>query len=158
MTMHAYQSTEEWLGTREENKGRAKTLTITDSAMRRARAQTEAMLQSGDWGPALGRHFVSLFMMLHEKVYGVEALEMDSRACFQAAGMAAKLQKDHFEGDPGATARFIIWVWEKERADEKWRRENRRDPGRRIGYRLQFGPYKVADYRRQLEWERGRAR
>jgi hypothetical protein len=125
-------------------KTRAKS--IPASAMLRARQQIVPMMVDGDWNEAKGRHFVALFLVLHEAVYKVPCSEMDGPTCFYAAGMAKKLQDQHFDGSPGALVAFVKWTWERESSREKWRRENSRDGGQ-IGYRLQFGAKFITDYR-----------
>ena len=121
--------------------------------MVRAASETMAMMASGDWSRALGRHFVALFDVLHRRVYGVDA-GLDSTDCFWAASMAKRLQDGTFGGDPGALVAFVKWTWERELSREKYRRENGRDGGQ-IGYRLQFGTRLVTDYRIAMERRKG---
>ena len=124
-------------------KPRAKT--ITPSKMSVAAREASAMMGTGDWSEAQGRHLVALFCLLHEKVYGVDS-GMTSAECFFASGMAKQLMDRDFGGDPGALVAFVKWTWEREVSREKWRRENQKDGGS-IGYRLQFGGRLVTDYK-----------
>lgn len=112
----------------------------------RARAQMEAMAQSGDWGDASGTHLVALYAWLHAQVYGVENAELDGKQWGLAALAAGRMVSNHFAGDWGAAVVFMRWAWKREQGRETWRRENGK-PGGRIGWRLQFGGSLVTDYR-----------
>ncbi len=138
--MVAYGSIEDFLVVEPKKKN-----AITRSEMRQARGQTEEMLHTGDWDHAIGRHHVALYMLLHERVYGAPAAEMNDRACYQAAGQAAKLQKENFDDGPAALATFILWTWKREQDREKWRRQNGKSGGR-VTARLQFGTFLLGDY------------
>jgi hypothetical protein len=112
-----------------------------------ARVEMRAMLESGDWSTATGIHLVVFFEFLHAEVYGVAPLEVDAKVRFLATGAAIRLVEKFFESDFGACASFMIWKWKREAASLKWRRESGRDPGRPIGWRLQFSPVLVTEYR-----------
>jgi hypothetical protein len=142
-----FANTGEFLGGRGTKKPRAKTL--PPSVMAKSRSMVLSMMRTGDWSGANGRDYVALFQILHERVYGVPASELDSHGCFFAAGMAAQLVDRQFGGDPGAMVQYMRWVWEREVGREKWRRENPdQSRGGRIGYRaLLTGSYFLTDYR-----------
>ena len=103
------------------------------------------MMQTGEWGGAAGRHYVALYEISYEIVYGIPSVEMDGGARAVAGVMAGAMLRKHFAGDEAAMAMFVRWTWEREAGRDKWRRENGRD-GFRIGYRLQFGTSLLADY------------
>jgi hypothetical protein len=142
MTMIAYANMSDFL-----NSGRAKVRRneLNADEMRKARTQTEEMLCTGDWSDATGRHHVALFMLLHEKVYGATAAEMNGRACYASAAQAARLQAENFDDDPAALATFVLWTWKREHERETWRRKNGKSGGR-ISARLQFGTFMLGDY------------
>ena len=112
-----------------------------------ARVEMRTMLETGEWSPATGIHLVVFFEFLHHEVYGIAPLEVDSKVRFLAVGAATKLVEKFFGNDFGACASFMIWKWKREESSQKWRRENGRDLGRPIGWRLQFSPVLVTEYR-----------
>lgn len=137
-----------FLGNRlEEKRPRAKT--ISDSAFARATREAVLMMESGDWSAAVPRHFVALYALLHEKVYGVRADELTPSARLVAAGLARGMCDRLFGGDPGEMAGYMRWVWAREKDREAWRRANQKDGGR-IGARLVFGGALVTEYRLHL--------
>jgi hypothetical protein len=120
---------------------------LDDRRTEAARVDMRRMLETGDWSEANGIHLVVFFEFLHAEVYGVAPLEVDAKVRFLATGAATKLVEKFFENDFGACASFMIWKWKREESSQKWRRENGRDPGRPIGWRLQFSPVLVTEYR-----------
>ena len=113
----------------------------------RAREQMREMAAKADWSGATGSHFVALYEWLHATVYEVEASELSVvKEWTQAAAAASRMLHDYFADDTAAMVNFLRWTWKKERETEAWRRDNGR-PGRRIGWRLQFGHALVTDYR-----------
>lgn len=130
----------------EPKKAKRNTRTISDSLFTKARARAQNMMASGDWEEALPRDFVALYAILHERVYGVEACELDSKTRLYASGMAKRLLEKQFDGDPGALAAFMRWIWIREKQRHAQRLE--RGDTFRISWKYQFaGGALVSDYR-----------
>jgi hypothetical protein len=129
---------------------RERSKTISDSAFEKATLQMHSMAKSTDWSAATPRHILALYAWLHEKVYGVAPGELTSRERLIATGAASRMLDRDFDGDQGAMVAYVLWTWKRERATEKWRRENGRVEGRRIGWRLQFNGSLLTDYRIEL--------
>jgi hypothetical protein len=123
------------------------------------RAELEGMIKSGGWEEARPKHFVELFMRMHARVYGVEAIEMARgwKVRTAAASMAARLMRDHFGGDPSALATFVRWVWREQDRAEQRRRDGTLAGDFRISWRYQWSPGLVTSYRRALLLEKGRS-
>jgi len=128
---------------------KARSKTISASVFNRARVEAEEMMRSRDWKNATARHLVALYDLMHEKVYGVEAIELGPSERHKAALMAGNAIKRFFNGDVEACVEFLRWVWTREMGREKWRRENGQS-GQRIGIRLMFSGSLVTDYRVDL--------
>lgn len=112
-----------------------------------ARLEMEAMTKTGDWAAATGRHLVALWGLMHQRVYGVAAAELEDSVQYGLAAKAANaLIKGHFGEDVSAAIEFMRWAWRREQSREKWRRENGKSGGR-MGWRLQFAGSLVTDYR-----------
>jgi len=136
---------DDFLKSRITRKARPRPRTIAQGAMVRARGEAAAMMRSGDWAEAMGRHYLALYLILHERVYGVDA-GLTEEECFEAATMANHLLESDFDEDPGALVRFVAWTWSREQEREEWRRKNHRDGGA-VGWRLQFSGRLLRDYR-----------
>ena len=122
-------------------KGTSKT------AIARTRAEAERMRLERSWGDAKPGHLVALYAWCHEQVYGVAPAELSGLDWSGAAAMAAKLVRDEFGGKMAEVIEFMRWLWRREKAREKWRRDNDREGGR-ISWRTQFkGGACVTDYR-----------
>lgn len=128
---------------------RARSKTISASVFNRARLEAEEMVRTREWSGATARHLVALYDLMHEKVYGVEALELGPSERHKAALIAGNMIKRYFNGDVEACVEFLRWVWTREMGREKWRRENQQS-GQRIGIRLMFSGSLVTDYRVDL--------
>ncbi len=107
---------------------------------------------SGDWDGAnparVGELLVALYIVCHEKVYGVRPAEITSIVFPQAASLARKLHFDEFKGDVHAVVQYVRWAWTREIKKERWRRENMPESTTRIGWRIQFtSSYLLTDYR-----------
>jgi hypothetical protein len=120
--------------------------TVTDSRMHTATDEVQCMWNAKIWTKATPVHFVALYIVFHEKVYGVFPAEMNPATRFLAVMQAALLLKSQFNGDPLAMATFMTWVWTRETGREKWRKEHKRS-GATLGWRLQFGPTLVTQWR-----------
>lgn len=140
---------EEWANS--DARGRPKVerqrpKTIAASVFGRTVSETRAMMQSGDWEGAGARHLVALYAILHERVYGVEAVELGPQERYTATLRAGLFLKHEFGGDVAEAVQFFRWTWAREKSREDWRRENRRSGGR-IGIRLMFAGQILTDYR-----------
>lgn len=119
----------------------------SDAKVAQARVEMETFAASGDWDAAKGLHLVMLFEFLHAEVYGVDPLDLDAKSRFLAARLADGFVAKFFDADYGECVRFMRWKWLREKESVKWRAANGRDPGRPIGWRLQFSPVLVTEYR-----------
>ena len=141
---------DEWVGKERPKR---------DSAWDRKKAleETRMMMKIGDWKGATPKHFVELFALRHEQVYGVEALELRPKTeRTRAAFLVAKTLREHFDGDPNELAWFIRWVWQRAERDEKKRKAGVTNNDFRISWRWQFAARLVTDYRRHLLHEGAR--
>jgi hypothetical protein len=115
----------------------------------RAREELRGYLVKGDFTGATPKHLAALYEWCHEQVYGVRPSEMATRVIWtRVVFAAAKMLKDDFAGDMGATIAFIRWTWQRERERERARRAGRDNSNFRIGWRIQFvTKHLVTDYR-----------
>jgi hypothetical protein len=118
----------------------------SDAAFETAKAETEEALEDGDWTFAAPRHFVALYVLLHEQVYGVTPVELTPKFRTVAAGFVKKLLDREFGGDRALFAEYMRWVWIREEKQHAWRKANGRE-GRRIGWYLCFAGSLVTDWR-----------
>ena len=126
-----------------------KTRTIAASVYGRAVAEVREMFDSGRWEGVSARHLVAVYDVMHAETYGVEAgLSPSDR--YAATMMAAGLVRREFGGDFAIALEYMRWAWAKEERDERWRRENGRVDGRRLGHALMFGGRLVPDFRLYL--------
>ena len=123
---------------------------IGASVFNRALAEVDSMIESGDWSEATARHLVALYDRMHEKCYGVEAIELGPSERYNATMMAANMLRHKFNGDMSEAIAFMRHTWTEEIRKEKWCRENGRERNFRIGVRLMFGGQLVTDYRLAL--------
>lgn len=128
-----------FLGERVKKKKKPRAKSVGPKLFEKAWREMLVMKGSGDWSEATGRHFVALYEFFHERVYGTAPLEMDGPARFYASSIAAGFLKRWFDDQPGEMARFMAWVWDRENSNKQ--------STRRIGYRLQFSPNLITDYR-----------
>lgn len=127
------------------NERKQKTKTIAASSFERTVSETQDMIESGDWAKCGARHLVALYALMHKKCYGVEALELGPTERYNAMMMAANLVKNSFAGDYVASVEYMRWAWTREIAAER-KRQERGQETRRMGTRLIFGKYLLADY------------
>lgn len=108
--------------------------------------ELDSMLSSGEWGEARPVHLVELYCMLHERVYGVEALDLRGQLNRQAAArmVLTMLQRD-FDSVVADVVEFMRWSWQREEAREEWRRRNNTGR-RRLTWRMQFGGELLTEY------------
>lgn len=123
-----------------------KPFTVTPAKAKEAYDQALKFLEVGDWTPATPIHLVALYLWCHHTVYGVIAGEVQGKEYAIAAKTAKDFLQIQFEGDINKCVSFIRWTWKREEEREQWRRSNNQQ-GKRIGWRLQFSPSLVTDYK-----------
>ena len=116
-------------------------------------AEADQMRAASDFTAARPRHFVGLYALFHNHVYGVAPSELSGKTWTAACLMAARILDREFGKDIDRFVSFIAWTWRREK------RAHVRASGerRRLGWRLQFSPTLVTDYRVELARERERA-
>ena len=98
------------------------------------------------WGRAEARHFVALYAVLHERVYGAAPAELRSEAWWGAVSAAGKMLREEFGGEPARMLDFVRWTWRREQGREKKRGDEQEV--RRVGWKLQFlTRHLLTDYR-----------
>lgn len=126
--------------------------TIANGTWERAVRAASEMLVSGDAAKATPIHFVALFTILFERVYGFEPMDLTPQTRMAACGMASSLARAVFgfpEGGGEKTMAYVAWVWEREREREEWRKKNGKG-GQTLGWRLVFGRALLNDYANDL--------
>lgn len=119
--------------------------------------QVDEMTKAHSWEGATGKHFVALYMTLHARVYGVEALELSpAKIKLAAASLAAKAMRELFDGSPDEMANFMRWVWQRQAVDEKKRKAGASISDFRVSWRYQFSKGLVTNYRRDVLARGGR--
>lgn len=125
-----------------------------------AQREMDERAASGNWENARGVHLVALYRWLHQNVYGIEPLELDGAEWARASVVANRFCAEQFGSDFGACVEFMRWAWKR----EQWKENQRatRDPNKtidsfRIGWRYQFSPRLVTDYRIGLARSNGAA-
>lgn len=114
-------------------------------------AEADQMRAANDFTGARPRHLVALYALFHKHVYGVHPGELAGKAWTAACLMAARILDREFSGDVQRIVSFIAWTWRREK-----RAHIRTTAGdrRRMGWRLQFSPSLVTDYRVELARDR----
>lgn len=105
--------------------------------------ETNAMKDELAWAEFEAKHFLALYCLLHNHVYGT--LPDEVRDHFHAAVMKVRaVLKSEFNENPVHLVEYIRWVWVREA-----KQLEKRDPENtfRIGWRLQFGKAFLSDYR-----------
>lgn len=136
-------------------------LRVPDAEWERLRDQAIAMMKGEvPWDEAHPKHFVAAYSLLHERLYGVPAVELIPTVRARAAAMASNLMKRCFGAptmsDARAEAReerrrarekfaaFLRWSWQREEAIEKKRRAN--GGHGRLGWYRQFDGSLVTEF------------
>lgn len=123
------------------------------SARARARLVHECarMRETRQWDAAQPGHLVALYCWCHEHVYGAPPGELQQGSTWWLAQQAARRQvQQEFREDVVAAVDFVRWVWQREKGREAKRRRDGTGGDFRIGWRLQFGPTLLTDYRVEL--------
>ncbi len=116
------------------------------------------MICAKDWSAATPRHFVAVYHLLHERVYGF-APSTTTQDRVRGAMLAGMTLKRQFGGDPERMAEFVQWIWDREQWREKMRKaKNEPAGGFRLGVRLQFSAGMVDDYRAAMLRQRVRSK
>jgi hypothetical protein len=116
-------------------------------------AQLREMIATGDWSRARAAHFVALYQLGHETVYGCSAAELQGQgkasvnARKGALSAAKRLLEQEFGGRAKELARFFDWVWKREKQREVWAKENGRERGRLTWQIMIAGRAILTDYR-----------
>lgn len=139
----ATDSVDEWVGDGRKRERPRRRPRASGQAMSAYIEDASARAKSGEWGDVNGEQvgplMVALYIICHERVYGVRPLEVMAPEEFPTASLAAKrLHVDVFNADLEAMVEFVRWAWDRERGREQWRAENHQET-RRVGWRLQFG-------------------
>jgi hypothetical protein len=134
--------------TRSGKPKTAKPKTIAAAVFNRARAETSAMMETGDWSSCTARHLVALYDLMHVKCYGVEA-SMSSSERHTLVLRAGGFVKREFSGDYDRAIDYFRWLWTREMGREKWRRENHRE-GMRVTLGMCLSGMVITDYRLHL--------
>jgi hypothetical protein len=108
------------------------------------------MIDSREWKAARPRHLVALYVRMHEHVYRTGPSELRGKTWTAACLMAARLLERELGGDVERMVDFIAWAWKR----EKRAHARGGDDRRRMGWRLQFSPSLVTDYRVYLASDR----
>lgn len=136
-----------------DKKQRPKRKLNAKLALEHAITEARAMMQTKAWQTASARHFVGLFAWLHGEVYGVHPEELhDPKAYVAAVSVAKRMLTADFGDESERMVAFLRWVWAREKANEKKRRESGTEGrGRRITWQLQFAVRNLlVDYRVEL--------
>lgn len=115
--------------------------------------ETEQLKNAGEWQSMTPKHFVALYCLLHQHVYGVLPDEVRHHWRL-AVGAATRQLNQQFGGDKLRMVGFMRWAWNRERKRHEKRGD---DSDFRMGWRLQFGPGMLVDYRVALN-KKGRHR
>jgi hypothetical protein len=119
--------------------------TTASSSFDRTIVETRTMVEGGDWEGCAARHIVALFVLMHEKTYGVVPT-MSGKERYSNTGIAGGFVRRVFAGDMDKALDYLRWLWTREIANEKWRRENSRE-GRRLSFGAMVSGALVDDYR-----------
>ena len=119
-------------------KPRRATTRVVVGELQSSLSEAAERMSSGDWDGATAKHFVALWAVCHERVYGVSALrELDGMGWRSAVRAAANVLRAEFGSDAAQMAEYVRWCWVREQGREQWRRENGASRGR-IEWRHQF--------------------
>lgn len=101
-----------------------------------------ALPRLGDWAKSGPEAFVGLYALMHEHVYGVFPDEL-AGDWMPAVSTARRCLDQSFLGNGEQMNAFMRWVWRRQNA-----RRRSSEPGDfRIGWRYQFSPKLVTDWR-----------
>lgn len=138
---------------------------IDNGSHEAAKREVERMARAADFAEAAPRHWVALYDVLHEKLYGVEAVDLTPVCRTRAAAMAGQILR-RFGWDPGdPSARraaghrmfaYAEWAWKREAKHEAFRRQNPHRTGSgRLTWQSFFGGKSLGDFAADLVRKRG---
>lgn len=110
-------------------------------------SEASDMMKTDQWRAGQPDHFVALYAQLHERVYKVFPLELETPQWTLARAAAKTCLEKDFGGDGDMMSDFMRWCWRREAQDEKKRREGIKEGDFRISWRYQFCTRLVTDYR-----------
>jgi len=139
---------ESFIGPEKKRKPRASP-SVGAKAWIVAVSEVNVMMVSGEWENASAVHFVALYAILHQRVYGVDVAELNvARERTIAKFAAYRMLTNEFSGNVDSMVTFIKWCWLREQKSVTWRRNNpERDNGFRIGWKYQFNGKLLSDWR-----------
>ncbi len=105
--------------------------------------QVNVMRDSCAWATFEPKHFVGLYCLLHQHVYGVIPEEVRGEYAI-VVGAASRCLRMQFGGSNEAMVDFMRWTWTREKSRLPTRSE---EDTFRIGWRYQFGQRLVTDFR-----------
>lgn len=121
---------------------------ITRSQMTKWTSEMQDFMQATEWEDAEPKHFVALYAWLYHKVYGFEcALLQGGDDAARACGGARRCLSE-FADDATEFASYMRWLWARETAHERYRRDNKQE-GRVMSWHLSFSTKMVVEYRIQ---------
>lgn len=128
-----------------KKKPRPRSKTVAAATFARTEHETREMIRTREWDACGVRHLVALFEIMHEKAYGIAPTTSASER-YTMTLMMGGFVKRAFGGDIDKALDYFRWLWTREIANEKWRRENGREP-RRLAFRWTVGNGMLDDYR-----------
>jgi len=130
----------------DHTSGRSREQRRSPSPLASALRVVEARIRDGG-GWTNARELVGLYAWCHRSVYKVLPVELEAQNEFSAAARAAtSMLHAHFDDDMDAAVAFVKWAWQREKGRADWARREKKDRNR-MGWRLQFSPRHVTDYR-----------
>lgn len=127
-----------------EPKKRKGVVAAKPAAIAATMGEAALMKAADDFSEAEPRHVVALYALLHRAVYGVEPAELRAAEWTLAVMAVRRLVDREFDGSVPKLVELLRWTWRREiRAHARANGSERR----RIGWRLQFSPSLVTDYR-----------
>ncbi len=131
---------------RRRRHPRKQSRTISNKAFARYIEETKQLLKDGNWADSHPGHYVALYFLLHEAVYGVSPIDLTSKDRKKAFFLASRLLKLEFADDKLEMVGHMKWAWSREEQREKWRRSNGRAGSRITWYRM-FNGSLLTEYR-----------
>lgn len=134
-------SVDEWVGNRRPKK---RSTTTSQRVIDEYIAESTKRAGTGDWEGAKPHHLVGLYIVCHERVYGVKPIEIAPSTFLFVTQMAKHQLRARFDDDTTAAVEYMRWLWDRERNRREYQdrraRESNQIAGemRRIGWRLHF--------------------
>lgn len=132
---------------------RNKRKTISATSFNRSRQEVDRMWKKDEWDNCEARHLIALYEKLHLLCYDVDDASLTPESRYKATMMALNFVKREFSGNFEKAIAYFRWAWGKERATEKWRRENNVD-GKHLTWYSLFSGWMLTKYRLHLARKR----